>query len=306
MLADKRAEALSTRFASQWLRLQDVDKIKPDALLFPSYNNELAEAYKRETELFFNSIVREDRNILDLFNADYTFVNERTAKLYRIPNIVGDQFQRVKVTDENRRGLLGQGSILLQTSIADRTSPVLRGKWIMEVLLGSPPPPPPPNVPPLEDTKASTDTGNNLSVRQRMEEHRKNPMCASCHRVIDPLGLSLDNFDVVGAWRIKDNGVPVDTTGKLYDGTELSGPVSLREALMNHSEALIRAFTDNLMAYALGRRVEYYDQPAVRAIVKKAAQNDNHFSSFVLGIVNSAAFQMSRSESVTTTVENGR
>jgi hypothetical protein len=304
MLADPRADALSTRFASQWLRLQDVDKIKPDALLFPSYNNQLAEAYKRETELFFDSIVREDRSVLDLFNADYTFVNERTAKVYRIPNIVGDAFQRVTVADENRRGILGQGSVLMQTSIADRTSPVLRGKWIMEVLLASPPPAPPPNVPPLEDTKAATDAGNNLSVRQRMEEHRKNPTCAACHRVIDPLGLSLDNFDVVGAWRIKDNGVAVDTTGKLYDGTELNGPVSLRRALMNHSDALIRAFTENLMAYALGRRVEYYDQPTIRAIVKKAGQHDNRLSSFVMGIVTSPAFQMSKGETTTTTVEN--
>jgi cytochrome c553 len=304
MLADRRADALSTRFASQWLRLQDVDKIKPDALLFPSFNNQLADAYKRETELFFDSIVREDRSILDLFTADYAFVNERTAKVYRIPNIVGDEFQRVAVTDENRRGLLGQGSILMQTSIADRTSPVLRGKWIMEVLLGSPPPAPPPNVPSLDDTKAATDTGKNLSVRERMEEHRKNPTCNSCHRVIDPLGLSLDNFDVIGAWRIKDNGVAVDPTGKLYDGTELAGPTSLRNALLDHQDSLIRAFTENLMAYSLGRRVEYYDQPAVRAIVKKAAQNNNRFSSFVMGIVTSSAFQMSRSEAVTTTVEN--
>jgi hypothetical protein len=224
--------------------------------------------------------------------------------VYRIPNIVGDDFQRVTVTDENRRGLLGQGSILMQTSIADRTSPVLRGKWIMEVLLGSPPPAPPPNVPSLDDTKAATDAGKNLSVRERMEEHRKNPTCNSCHRVIDPLGLSLDNFDVIGAWRIKDNGVAVDPTGKLYDGTELAGPASLRKALLDHQDSLIRAFTENLMAYALGRRVEYYDQPAVRAIVKKAAQNNHRFSSFVLGIVTSPAFQMSRSETVTTTVEN--
>jgi hypothetical protein len=304
MLADERAEALSTRFAAQWLRLQDVDKIKPDALLYPSFDNSLAESYKRETELFFNSIVREDRNVLDLFNADYQFVNERTAKVYRIPNITGDDFQRVKVTDDNRRGLLGQGSVLMQTSIADRTSPVQRGKWIMEVLLGSPPPAPPPNVPPLEDTKASTDAGKTLSVRERMEEHRKNPTCASCHRVIDPLGLSLDNFDVVGAWRIKDNGVAVDTTGKLYDGTELAGPVSLRDALMKHSDVIIRNFTDNLMAYALGRRVEYFDQPTVRAIVKKAGQSDYKFSSFVIGIINSSAFQMGQSEPVTTNSED--
>jgi len=300
MLADQRAEALSTRFASQWLRLQDVDKIKPDALLYPSFDNELAESYKRETELFFDSIVRDDRNVLDLLNADYAFVNERTAKVYRIPNVTGAEFRRVKVTDETRHGLLGQGSVLMQTSIADRTSPVQRGKWIMEVLLGSPPPAPPPNVPPLEDTKASTDAGKMLSVRERMEEHRKNPACASCHRVIDPLGLSLDNFDVVGAWRIKDNGVDVDTSGKLYDGTELSGPVSLRTALLNHSDVIIRNFTDNLMAYALGRRVEYFDQPTVRAIVKKASQNDYRMSSFVLGVVNSPAFQMGRSDEVTT------
>jgi hypothetical protein len=209
----------------------------------------------------------------------------------------------VQVSDENRRGLLGHGSILMQTSIADRTSPVQRGKWIMEVLLGSPPPAPPPNVPPLEDTKSATDTGKTLSVRERMEEHRKNPACSSCHRVIDPLGLSLDNFDVIGAWRIKDNGVDVDTTGKLYDGTELAGPVSLRQALLGHSDALIRNYTENLMAYALGRRVEYFDQPAIRTIVKKAAQTGNRFSSFVLGIVNSPAFQMSKSEQVTTTAD---
>ena len=303
MLADPRAEALSTRFASQWLRLQDVEKIHPDALLFPSFDNELAASYKRETELLFDSIVREDRSILDLFTADYTFVNERIAKVYGIPNITGETFQRVHLDDPNRRGILGHGSILMMTSVADRTSPVQRGKWIMETLLGSPPPPPPPNVPPLDDTKSATQSGKTLSVRERMEEHRKNPACTSCHRVIDPLGLALENFDVVGAWRIKDNGVAVDTAAKLYDGTELSGPPSLREALLAHSESLIRNFTENLMAYALGRRVEYYDQPAIRAIVKKAAQNGNHLSSFVQGIVNSAAFQMAKAEPALTTAE---
>jgi hypothetical protein len=301
MLADPRAEAMSTRFASQWLRLQDVEKIHPDALLFPSFDNELAESYKHETELLFDSIVREDRNVLDLFTADYTFVNERIAKVYRIPNITGEAFRRVTLTDENRRGILGHGSILMLTSVADRTSPVQRGKWIMETLLGTPPPPPPPNVPPLEDTKAATDTGKSLSVRERMEEHRKNPACASCHKMIDPLGLALENFDVVGAWRIKDNGVPVDTVAKLYDGMELNGPVSLRQALVIHSESVIRNFTENLMAYALGRRVEYYDQPTIRAIVRKSGQNGNRFSSFVLGVVNSAAFQMAKAEPALTT-----
>jgi mono/diheme cytochrome c family protein len=303
MLADPKGEAMSVRFAAQWLRLQDVEKIHPDALLFPSFDNDLARSYKRETELLFDSIVREDRNILDLFTADYTFVNERIAKVYRIPNITGETFQRVTLKDENRRGILGHGSILMMTSVADRTSPVQRGKWIMETLLGSPPPPPPPDVPPLEDTKAATQTGKTLSTRERMEEHRKNPACASCHRVIDPLGLALENFDVVGAWRIKDNGVAVDTAAKLYDGTDLDGPASLRQALINHSESVIRSFTENLMAYALGRRVEYYDQPTVRAIVKKAAQNGNRFSTFVLGVANSPAFQMAKAEPALTTAE---
>ncbi len=302
MLADPRAEALSTRFASQWLRLQDVEKIHPDALLFPSFDHELAESYVRETELFFDSLVREDRNILDLLTADYTFVNERTAKVYRMPNIVGEKFQRVTVPDE-RRGILGQGSVLMQTAVADRTSPVQRGKWIMEVLLGSPPPAPPPNVPPLEDVKSATEAGRTLSTRERMEEHRKNPACTSCHRVIDPLGLALENFDVVGAWRIKDNGVPVDANGVLYDGTKLGGPADLRQALLNRSESVVRNFTDNLMSYALGRRVEYYDQPTIRAIARQAAQNGNRFSSFILGIVNSPAFQMSTAEAVTTTAQ---
>jgi uncharacterized protein DUF1592/uncharacterized protein DUF1588/uncharacterized protein DUF1585/uncharacterized protein DUF1587/uncharacterized protein DUF1595/cytochrome c len=305
MLADPRAEAMSTRFASQWLRLQDVEKIHPDALLFPGFDNELAESYKRETELFFDSIVREDRNVLDLLTADYTFVNERIARVYRMPNIVGENFRRVTVPDE-RRGIFGQGSMLMQTAVADRTSAVQRGKWIMEVLLGSPPPPPPqdPAPPPLEDTKAATATGKPLSTRERMEEHRKNPACTSCHKVIDPLGLALENFDVLGAWRIKDNGVAIDANGVMYDGTKMNGPADLRAALLNKSDALIRNFTDNLMSYAIGRRIEYYDQPSIRAIAKKAAQNGNHFSSFVLGIVNSPAFLMSTAEAaVTATAE---
>jgi hypothetical protein len=303
MLNDPRAEALSTRFASQWLRLQDVEKLHPDALLFPSFDHALSESYRRETELFFNSIVREDRNILDLLTADYSFVNERIARVYRIPNIVGDEFRRVTMPEE-RRGILGQGSMLMQTAVADRTSPVQRGKWIMEVLLGSPPPPPPPNVPLLDETKSATADGKTLSTRERMEEHRKNPACTSCHRVIDPLGLALENFDTIGAWRIKDNGVAVDTHGTLYDGTPLDGPASLRKALLSKSDSLIRNFTDNLMAFAIGRRIEYYDQPTVRAIVRKAAQNDYHFSTFVLGIVNSPAFQMSKAEPAITTADN--
>ncbi len=301
MLADPKADAFSTRFASEWLRLQDVEKLHPDALLFPAFDNELTQSYIRETQLFFNSIVREDRNVLDLLTADYSFVNERIAKVYGIPNIVGEEFRRVPMPPE-RRGILGQGSILMQTAVADRTSPVQRGKWIMETLLGSPPPPPPPNVPPFDDTSANHG-GKPLSVRERMEEHRKNPACASCHRVIDPIGLALENFDTIGAWRIKDNGVDVDTTGTLYDGSKVNGPAGLREALLNHSEVVIRNFTDNLMSYALGRRIEYYDQPTIRAIVKKAAANGNRFSSFVLGVGNSPAFQMSTADVVTTTAQ---
>jgi hypothetical protein len=302
MLADPRSEAMSTRFASQWLRLQDVDKIRPDALLFPGYDDELGQSYKRETELMFQSIVREDRNILDIITADYTYVNERIAKVYKIPNIVGEEFQRVALTDVNRRGILGQGSMLMSTSVADRTSAVQRGKWIMEVLMASPPPPPPqdPPPPPFDDTKDSLG-GKPITTRARMEEHRKNPACQSCHKVIDPLGLALENFDTLGAWRIKDNGVPVDTAAMLYDGTPLNGPESLRKALIAHSDTLIRVFTDNLLAYALGRRVEYYDQPTVRAIAKKAALNGNRFSQFVLGVVNSSAFQMAKAEPAVTT-----
>jgi cytochrome c553 len=303
MIADPKSAALSTRFAAQWLRLQDVDNIRPDALLFPSYDYNLAQSFKRETELLFDSLVRDDRSVLTLLDADYTFVNERLARHYGIPNVTGDAFRRVTLGPElaYRRGLLGQGSWLMATSVADRTSPVQRGKWIMEVLLGSPPPPPPPNVPALDDTKAVAAGGKTLSTRERMEEHRKNPACASCHRVIDPLGLALENFDVTAAWRIKDNGVAVDANGDLYDGTKISGPAGLRTALLAHSESLIRNFTENLMQYGLGRRIEYFDQPALRAIVRNAAANDNRLSSFIAGVVNSAAFQMSKAEAVQTT-----
>jgi hypothetical protein len=290
MLADPQAEALSTRFAAQWLRLNDVDGMLPDAILYPYYDHTLGEALVRETELFFDSIVREDKSVLDLLTADYTYVNERVARHYGMPNVTGNTFRRVPVP-EYRRGLLGQGSILVLTSVADRTSPVMRGKWVMEVLLGSPPPPPPPNVPALEDTKG-TANGKLLTVRERMEEHRKNPACASCHRVIDPLGLALENFDVTGRWRIKDNGFPVDATGVMYDGTKLDGPAGLRSALLKHQDVFLETFTENLMTYALGRRIEYSDMPAIRRIVREAGKNGYRFSSFVNGIVESAAFQM--------------
>jgi hypothetical protein len=305
MLADARSEALSTRFAAQWLRLQDVDKVRPDTLTYPLWDHTLTKSFERETELFFDSLVREDRSVLDLITADYTFVNERLAKHYRIPNVMGNTFRRVQLPDENRRGILGQGSILLQTSVADRTSPVLRGKWVMEVLLGTPPPPPPPNVPDLEETKGVKDA-KVLSVRERMEEHRRNPACTSCHRVIDPLGLALENFDATGAWRIKDNGVPVDPTGELYDGTKMDGPPALRQALLKRADVILLSFTESLMTYALGRTVEYYDMPAIRAIIRDAARNDNRMSSFILGVVRSAAFQMSKAETPNTTTPNSQ
>jgi hypothetical protein len=292
MLADKRSSALSTRFAAQWLRLQDLEKIHPDYLLYPQYDDTLAAAMAKETELFFDSIVREDHNVLDLLTADYSFVNERLAIHYRLPNIMGSAFQRVSLPAE-RRGLLGQGSILTLTSVADRTSPVQRGKWVMEVLLGSPPPPPPPNVPTLDDSVKATEGGKMLSTRERMEEHRKNPTCNSCHRVIDPLGLALENFDVTGAWRIKDNEVPVDVVGDLYDGTKMEGPAGLRAALLKHQDMFLRSFTESLLTYAVGRRVEYSDMPAIRGIVRDAAKNQNRISSFIVGVVNSPAFRMS-------------
>ena len=291
MLADTRSEALSTRFAAQWLRLQDLDKIFPDYLLYPQYDDVLARALKQETELFFDSIVREDRSVTDLLTADYSFVNERLAIHYGIANVTGNEFQRVTLPPY-RRGLLGQGSILTLTSVADRTSPVQRGKWVMEVLLASPPPPPPPNVPTLDDSVKANEGGKMLSTRERMEEHRKNPACTSCHRVIDPLGLALENFDVTGAWRIKDNEVPVDAVGDLYDGTRMDGPAGLRDALLKHSDVFLTSFTENLMTYALGRHLEYTDMPAIRNVVRQASRKGNKFSAFVLAVVNSPAFTM--------------
>jgi len=295
LLTDSRSEALSTRFASQWLRLQDVEKVRPDHHFYSYWDTTLSQAMVRETELFVDSLIREDRPVTDLLTADHTFVNERLAKHYGIPNILGDQYRRVTIADVNRRGVLGQGSVLLLTSIADRTSPVLRGKWVMEVLLGSPPPPPPPNVPLLEETGGARD-GKVLSVRERMEEHRKNPACTSCHKVIDPLGLALENFDVTGKWRSRDGDVAVDASGELYDGTKMNGPAGLRNALLKHQDAFLLSLTEHLMTYALGRRIEPFDMPAVRRVIRDASTQDLKLSAFVLGIVNTPAFRMNRVE----------
>ena len=304
MLALPRADALATRFAVQWLRLQDLERVIPDPILYPYSDQTLSLALRKETELFFDSLVREDRSILDLLTADYTFANERVARHYGIPNVTGPAFRRVTLPDE-RRGILGHGSVLTLTSIADRTSPVMRGKWVMEVLLGSPPPPPPPNVPALEETKGTTDAGQSRSVRERMEQHRSNPACTSCHRVIDPLGLALEPFDATGKWRVKDGGTAVDASGVLFDGTSINGPAGLRAALLRHQDAFLLSFTRSLMTYALGRRVEAADMPAVRKIIRAAEAQNYRMSAFINGVIQSNGFQMARmpaTEASTTTM----
>jgi len=293
MLADPRSETLATNFAGQWLRLQNLRDVSPDLFLFPDFDRTLSDAMRRETELLFDSIVREDRNIMDLLTADYTFVNDRLARHYGIPNVLGNRFRRVPLTDPNRYGLLGQGSVLILTSTAIRTSPVKRGEYVLDVLLGTPPPPPPPNIPLL---KEAADSLKPISVRERLEEHRKNPACASCHKMMDPIGFALENFDAVGAWRTNDSGFKIDPTGKLYDGTKLDGPVSLRQALLNHSDAFVGTFTENLLAYGLGRVIDYHDMSFVRGVEREAARTNNRFSSFVVGVVKSPPFQMRKAE----------
>ena len=293
MLTDRRAEALGSRFAGQWLRLEDLEKVHPDRQLYPDFNQQLADAMQVETEMFFNHLVKEDSSALELFTSNYTFANEALAEHYGIPDVAGDHFRLVQHADTNRRGLLGHGSILTLTSHASRTSPVLRGKWVMEVLLGTPPPPPPPGVPDLDET-AGVQGGRFLTTRERMEMHRTNPTCRSCHLFMDPIGLALDNFDVTGKWRIRENGMPLDTRGTFYDGTEIANPDDLQSVLLSRPVSLVRNFASNLMAYALGRRVEYYDMPTVRKIVEEAETNDYRLSSFIKGVVNSEAFKMKR------------
>ena len=291
MLADPKAEALVTNFASEWLFLRNLQSVNPAGEDFPNFDENLRQAFRQETEMFVGSVFHEDRNVLDLLTADYTFVNERLARHYGIPNIYGSQFRRVPVAQDERRGLLGQGSILTVTSYPTRTSPVLRGKWILENIMGTPPPAPPPNVPALKD---NDEAGKVTTVRERMEEHRKNPTCATCHKVMDPLGFSLDNFDAIGQWRTKESGLPIDASGQLADGTKISGIVDLRKALLTHPERFVSTMTEKLMTYGLGRGLEYYDMPVVRGITREAAKNNDRFSSIVMGIVNSTAFQMKR------------
>jgi len=294
MLADRKADALVRNFAGQWLYLRNLQSVQPDGHEFPNFDDNLRQAFRRETELFFDSIIRENRSILDLLGANYTFVNERLARHYGIPNIYGSHFRRVTLTDQTRMGLLGQGSVLTVTSYPNRTSPVLRGKWILENILGTPPPPPPPNVPPL---KENDDNSKPRSVRELMEDHRKNPACAGCHAVMDPLGFSLENFDGIAEWRTKDHSGPIDASGQLADGTKVEGPVTLRQALLKHPEQFAGTVTEKLLTYALGRGLEFYDMPVVRGIVKDAARNDYKFSSLITGIVKSTPFQMRRNDS---------
>ena len=294
MLADARAESLVTNFADQWLYLRNLRAVAPDLETFPNFDDNLRQAFRRETELFFESIMREDRNVLRLLDADYTFVNERLAHHYGIPNVYGSQFRRVPVGSDARRGLLGQGSILTVTSVATRTSVVQRGKWMLENVLGTPPNPPPANVPPL---KENANGSKALSMRERMEAHRASPACAGCHKVLDPFGFALDNFDGIGAWRdLSEAGEPIDAAVTLADGSKVDGPSSLRQALLARPRVFVGTMTEKMLTYALGRGLESYDMPAVRKILRDARTEDDRFSALVMGIVKSAPFQMRRSE----------
>ncbi len=295
MLADPRASALSTRFAAQWLRLPDLDLVQPDIRQYPDFDEQLRSAMRQETETFFDYLVREDRSVLDLYRADFTFVNARLAQHYGIPNVAGDRFRRVQYPDSSRRGLLSHASILTLTSHATRTSAVERGKWVMEVLLNSPPPPPPPGVPDLEATPG-TNAGRQLTVRERMEQHRKSPACSSCHKMMDPIGLAMENFDVTGRLRLRDNGMPIDSHGELWDGSKAENLMQLQAALLKRDQTLLRTFTRNLLAYAVGRRIEAYDMPTVRQIVRDAATKDHRMTAYILGVVKSPAFQMQRAD----------
>jgi len=290
MLADKRAESLVTNFAEQWLFLRNLRAVTPDPRTFPDFDDNLRQAMRRETELFVDSVMREDRSILDFLNADYTFVNERLARHYGMGNVYGSRFRRVRIEDQTRRGLLGQASILAVTSYATRTSPVQRGKWILTNILGTPPPLPPPNTPPL---KENGEGGKPMSVRERLEEHRKSPACASCHATMDPLGFALENFDAVGRWRSRgEDGARIDASGVLPDGARVDGPGSLREALLSRPDQFASTLAEKLLTFALGRGLDYNDAPAVRRIAAEAARNDYRFSSIVLGIARSVPFQM--------------
>jgi len=292
MLADSRSQNLVGNFAGQWLYLRNLDSLTPDLRLFPDFDDNLRQAFRRETELLFENVLREDRSVLDLLKADYTFLNERLARHYGIPNVYGSRFRRVALReDDHRGGLLRQGSILTVTSYATRTSPVIRGKWVLENILGTPPPPPLPNVPALKDNTLSAT----LSVRERLATHRANAACAGCHNLMDPVGFSLENFDAIGRWRAVEEGQPIDATGGLPDGGKFTGVAGLEDGLLNRPELFVGTLTEKLMTFALGRGIETYDAPAIRKIVHDARAKDFRFSSILLGIVNSTPFLMRKS-----------
>ncbi|NOT28166.1 MAG: DUF1592 domain-containing protein [Acidobacteria bacterium] len=292
MLADPRSKALVSNFFGQWLYLRNVHKVWPSPDFFPDFDQNLRDGFQEETELFLETMLREDRPVPELLDADFTFLNERLAQHYGIRNIYGSHFRRVRVTDENRRGLLGHGSILTLTSYANRTAPTIRGKWLLENIIGTPPPPPPPSVPSLQERRQ--DDGKLLTMRQQLEAHRANPACATCHRAMDPLGFALENFDATGKWRTvdQDGETPIDASGALPDGTAFEGPTALRHLLMKRPEQLVTTVTEKLLTYALGRGVEYYDAPAIRSIIRDAAPSNYRWSSIILGIVKSVPFQM--------------
>ena len=295
MLADSRSRALVDNFAGQWLSLRSVAGIAPDPNLFPDFDENLREALRRETELFVESQLREDRSVVDLLRADHSFLNERLARHYGIAGVTGSHYRRVTLPDERRGGLLGQGSILAATSYGNRTSPVLRAKWLLENILGTPPAPPPPDIPPLP---ARGEAGEPRTVRERLAQHRRNAACAVCHAPMDPLGFALENFDAVGAWRTRDAGLPVDASAVLADGTtSFDGPAGLRRVLLDRSEQFVETVTEKLLTYALGRGIEHYDRPVIRAVTRAAAEDDHRWSSLILGIVESTSFRMRRSES---------
>jgi hypothetical protein len=293
MLGDPRSKTLVSNFAGQWLFLRNMRLVQPDVETFTDFDENLREAFQTETELFIGSTLREDRSVLDLLNADYTFLNERLARHYQIPNVYGSHFRRVTLSDEARKGLLGQGSILTVTSYANRTSPTLRGKWVLENILGAPPPPPPPNIPSL---RPRDDSGKVLSLREQMAQHRTNPVCATCHARMDPIGFALDNFNAIGKWRTTDAGAVIDASGTLPDGAQFNGPAELRKILLRRPEEFVTTVTEKLLTYGLGRGVEYYDIPAVRKIVREAAPGQYRWSSLIVGIAKSTPFQMRRVE----------
>jgi hypothetical protein len=293
MLADPRSQSLVKNFVGQWLFLRNIPRIVPDSVAFPNFDDNLRQALEQETELLVESTLREDRSVADLLKTDYTFVNQRLAEHYGMKGIYGNEFRRVSLTDPNRQGLLGQASIMTVTSYPDRTAPTIRGKWVLEQLLGTPPPPPPPNVPALKDDA----NAKVLTMRERMEQHRASPQCAACHRLMDPIGFALENFDGIGRWRDtagEEGTGAIDSSGVLPDGTGFNGPAGLRDILLSRRTQFIETFTERLLTYALGRGVEEYDAPVIRRIAREAAADDQRWSSIILGIVKSNPFQMRR------------